>query len=421
VRPLSAHVLEPAAAAFLEVGVLVAPLLLAVSWVQWRTRGRWLARLTASRRAGPLAGAVLGATPGCGGAIALVPLWRRGEVSFGTVVAALVATMGDSSFVLIAASPRLALAVHALLLATGLVVGLLVDALGVAPRARSAAPAAGSAEEPVGPPAGSRWPGTSPGGAHGVHLLTTVLARAEPNSTTTREPGDLEPASTRGGACGRGTGRSLATPSLVAYWVLVVVGLILAIPLLTGGIDGPSLAPYAGGVDPVLVVGGAGVAVSLAIVVASRLRRRPTPASRSAPRRTLLVETSVETSVVTVWVAVAFALTAAATTVLDVPLLAGGPAVGPGAGEVTVGAGVVAVLAAAALGLVPGCGPQIVLTGLFVQGLVPFSVLAANALSQDGDALVPLLASDRRAAGLASVISTVPGVLVGLALHALGW
>ncbi|WP_431357812.1 putative manganese transporter [Haloarcula marina] len=37
----------------------------------------------------PLAGALLGLTPGCGGAIMAMPLYIRGTVSFRTVVAAL--------------------------------------------------------------------------------------------------------------------------------------------------------------------------------------------------------------------------------------------------------------------------------------------------------------------------------------------
>jgi hypothetical protein len=84
-------------------------------------------------------------------------------------------------------------------------------------------------------------------------------------------------------------------------------------------------------------------------------------------------------------------------------------------------AGLAAVFVAALIGLLPGCGPQIVLTGLYVSGVLPFSVLIANALSQDGDALFPLLAGHRRAAGLATVITTVPGVVAGILFWSLGY
>lgn len=42
----------------------------------------------------PLVGALLGVTPGCAGALLVMPLYAGGVVPFGAVVAALVATMG---------------------------------------------------------------------------------------------------------------------------------------------------------------------------------------------------------------------------------------------------------------------------------------------------------------------------------------
>ncbi len=45
--------------------------------------------------------ALLGALPGCGGAIFLMPLYVKGQVSFGAVVSTLIATAGDSAFVLL--------------------------------------------------------------------------------------------------------------------------------------------------------------------------------------------------------------------------------------------------------------------------------------------------------------------------------
>lgn len=79
-------------------------------------------------------------------------------------------------------------------------------------------------------------------------------------------------------------------------------------------------------------------------------------------------------------------------------------------------AGIVGVLVGAGIGLVPGCAVQVVLTGLYATGVVPLATLAANALSQDGDALFPLIVMDRRAAVVATVITTVPGVVVGSAM-----
>ena len=51
---------------------------------------------------GSTACAILGAIPGCGGAIIVITQYTRGQVSFGGVVAVLTATMGDAAFLLLA-------------------------------------------------------------------------------------------------------------------------------------------------------------------------------------------------------------------------------------------------------------------------------------------------------------------------------
>jgi hypothetical protein len=72
-------------------------------------------------------GALLGVTPGCGGTILLMPLYVRGSISFGAVVAALIATTGDSSFLMIATIPRQYLVISAIAAVAGITTGYLVD------------------------------------------------------------------------------------------------------------------------------------------------------------------------------------------------------------------------------------------------------------------------------------------------------
>jgi hypothetical protein len=52
-----------------------------------------------------------------------------------------------------------------------------------------------------------------------------------------------------------------------------------------------------------------------------------------------------------------------------------------------------------------------------VEEAIPFSALAANAISQDGDALFPLLAIDMKAAIVATIYTTIPALIVGAALY----
>lgn len=70
-------------------------------------------------------------------------------------------------------------------------------------------------------------------------------------------------------------------------------------------------------------------------------------------------------------------------------------------------------LIAVLVGFVPGCGPQIVVTTLYLTGVVPLSAQLANAVSNDGDALFPAIALAPRAAILATLYSAIPALLIG--------
>ncbi|KTF18541.1 putative manganese transporter [Pseudoalteromonas sp. H105] len=72
------------------------------------------------------------------------------------------------------------------------------------------------------------------------------------------------------------------------------------------------------------------------------------------------------------------------------------------------------------IGFLPGCGPQIVVTTLYIQGIIPFSALAANAISNDGDALFPAIAMAPKAAFVATLYSAIPALFIGYGLYFYG-
>ena len=117
--------------------------------------------------------------------------------------------------------------------------------------------------------------------------------------------------------------------------------------------------------------------------------------------RSSFTQAAVETAFVVVWVAAAMVATALLA-VLPLPGLARMPL-----------AGLAGVVVAATVGLIPGCGAQIAFTGLYLSGVVPLPVLLANAVAQDGDALLPLIALDRRAAVVTCALTTLPALTVG--------
>ena len=71
----------------------------------------------------------LGALPGCGGAIIVVTQYVTGRLSFGGVVAALTATMGDAAFLLSAREPITGLAMIVLGFTVGTLSGWIVNAI----------------------------------------------------------------------------------------------------------------------------------------------------------------------------------------------------------------------------------------------------------------------------------------------------
>ena len=72
---------------------------------------------------------LLGALPGCGGAIVVVTQYIQGRISFGSFVAVLTATMGDAAFLLLAAEPKTGLFIFGLGAFVGTLSGYIVDVI----------------------------------------------------------------------------------------------------------------------------------------------------------------------------------------------------------------------------------------------------------------------------------------------------
>ncbi len=113
--------------AYIAVSVFVAGTLALIYGLETLFKGdigQLLARLR--RWQVPLA-AVMGAFPGCGGAIVMVTQFTRGYISFGSLVATLTATMGDAMFLLLAREPTTGAVIFGLGLGVGMVSGWLID------------------------------------------------------------------------------------------------------------------------------------------------------------------------------------------------------------------------------------------------------------------------------------------------------
>ncbi len=73
------------------------------------------------------------------------------------------------------------------------------------------------------------------------------------------------------------------------------------------------------------------------------------------------------------------------------------------------------ILLATLIGIIPESGPHMIFVTLFAAGVVPFPVLLASSISQDGHASIPLLAESRKSFAWAKLINCVVALAAGFA------
>ncbi|MEJ2455083.1 MAG: putative manganese transporter [Candidatus Thiodiazotropha sp.] len=293
------------------------------------------------------AGILLGAFPGCGGAIVAVTQFTRGHLSFGGLVATLIATMGDAMFLLLAQEPATAASVLVASAVMGLVTGYTVDA----------------------------W--------HGPDFL-----RPRPTFDNPRKQA-RQPWLPRRWRRGERLWLTLALPGLAA-------GILGAFQ-----IDVDALLPG----SPAMMLGLAGALLALGMWVVRGGENAPCDSSGCEIDSPLLRRVVNDTNFVTSWVIFAF---------LGYELMMTGLGIDPTTAIAVWGPLVPAL--AILIGFVPGCGPQIVVTSLYLSGAMPLSAQLGNAIANDGDALFPAIAVAPKAALVATLYSALPALVA-----AYGW
>ena len=73
------------------------------------------------------------------------------------------------------------------------------------------------------------------------------------------------------------------------------------------------------------------------------------------------------------------------------------------------------ILLATLVGIIPESGPHMIFVTLFAAGVVPFPVLLASSISQDGHSSIPLLAESRKSFAKAKLINCVVALAAGYA------
>ena len=412
IRQLFELLLASAAEAFIQVGVFVGAVLLLFQYINFRQRGALIGRIEKASAWQPAIGALLGLTPGCGGAIFVMTLYLRGSVTFGTVVATLISTMGDAAFVIIAAAPVHFLYISAISLLAAVITGYAVDWSGLGSRIRRRHKIIATAPEAAALAEHFVTEHERDAVAQGLVMSSSGLehvghSEGDAIDLALHHQRPEDPAS---------LGYRLTHRGSVGYWLILAVGLAFGMATVVGA----DLGEILGLPSLTLALGIAGTLYGVILMAAAKRFGLNTTHEDEEHKlfslRETLVHGALDTAFVTTWVFVSFLAYN-----LGVLLLGGGDVV---VGELIIGdwmqrTGLATVVVGAVLGLIPGCGPQILFITMFTRGMVPFAAVLANAISQDGDALFPLLVLNRPAALWATLVTTVPALVLGLLVYVL--
>lgn len=405
-------ILSSAEAAFLEVGVFVGAVLLLFGYINYKKSGSFIATIEGSKKWQPVIGALLGLTPGCGGAIFIMPLYFKKAVSFGTVVATLIATMGDSSFVIIASHPLQYFMISAISFVVAIITGYVVDMTSLGEKLLEDYNRRRASKEALREKHSKIDHGKQHQIIHKMHSvddgLISHIGHLEGDDIDLYLHHNLK------GHQELGTfSYHFTHKGSYFYWGFIFVGLILGIMLLFQMDVNTLTIPNLG-----FIIGVIGTVFSITMMIMSKKFLQDDTHEEAELKAMSLKETFIhnaqDTAFVVTWVFVGFLAYE-----LLVLSIGGGNYL---AGEQLIeGAllttGILSIIIGASVGLIPGCGPQIIFVALFTRGLVPFAALFANAVSQDGDALMPLLAIDRPSALWATIITTIPAIAFGLIIY----
>lgn len=297
--------------------------------------------------------ALLGALPGCGGAIIVTTQFVSGRVGFGAIVAVLTSTMGDAAFLLLASKPDIGFAVIGLGVMVGCISGWIVN---------------------------------------GIHR--DDFLRPEAQSVTNRFSCTNESS----------TGFEKKAINLQgAFWKWLLLPATIIAALGSFQVDVNQLLHL-----PDMTIEWIGAVLIIISMLLWSLTKEIKDYESTVAEDTKQVwshpiqKAAQDTNFVTAWVILAFMAFELITFFGQIDLAA-----------TFSGWGVWMPLMGLTIGLLPGCGPQILVTSLYISGAAPLSAQLANAISNDGDALFPAIALAPKAAIVATFYSALPALVVG--------
>ena len=359
--------LDALRAAVLITGMVVMMMMMIES-LNIESRGRFFAKLQGSKIGQIIVSALLGAIPGCMGGFASVSLFSHGLISFGALVAMLIATSGDEAFVMFALFPGKALLITGIILAIGIAVGVLIDY--------------------VGPKLGLKPYALHTCDAMEIHDVDLSHEQHDPHHD--KEVLSEEPA--------------FAGHERHFSWqrVILIVGIILYVVALCTGILEHEHETETGHSDHAGFNLLSETWMNHLFATLSVVMLAVTVAASDH-----FVEDHLFKHVIEKHVPRIFFWTFGVLLVL-----------GFGSELVDINSWVSAniplmIVLATLIGIIPESGPHLIFVTLFATGAIPAPVLLASCISQDGHASLPLLAESKRAFVRAKLINCVIALIVG--------
>lgn len=121
------HILTDALRNSILITGLVVVMMMMIESINIESRGIFFKGLRKTKTGQVVIGALLGSIPGCMGGFATVSLYTHRMLSFGALVAMMIASSGDESFIMLAMIPDKALILFAVLFILAILVGIIVD------------------------------------------------------------------------------------------------------------------------------------------------------------------------------------------------------------------------------------------------------------------------------------------------------
>ncbi len=109
------------------VSVFVTAMMIILEFTNIASSGKWIQEVKKRKWLQVPLAAIFGMVPGCIGVYAMVSLYTHRVIGLGALTALLIATSGDEAFFMLSASPALALKVFSILIIVAIVVGYIVN------------------------------------------------------------------------------------------------------------------------------------------------------------------------------------------------------------------------------------------------------------------------------------------------------